>query len=167
MNKDKYLEVMRTRLENYFELEEDKIINDEAFDLYGKYQMMLGRTFLSKQVIIDKFETNEHIMIKCISHLGEEDLEKHLMYLRELPKQMVSLNPYHKSTYFNFVLVCEDYIKCDIKSIKKFKYEKLFKLYFRGFCEVRLIVVELPTGNVFCNKDGKRVRKAYMPSYKK
>ena len=167
INKDQYIELMGMRLKNYFELEKNKIIDNKVFDLYGQYHMMLGRTFLSKKDIVDKFETNEHVMIKCVAYLSQEELEGYLMYLREMPKKMVSLNPYHKSTYLNFILVCDEHIKCDIKTIKKFKYEKIFGFYFKGFCEVRLVVVELPTGKVFTNRDGKRVRKAYMPFYKK
>lgn len=167
INRETYLELMERRLKNYFDLEENKLINNKVFDLYGKYHMMLGRTFLSKTDIIDKFETNEHVMIKCVPHLTQEDLERYLAYLNELPEKVVSLNQYHKSTYINAVLVCEDYIACDLKTIKKFKYEKIFGFYFRGFCEVRLMVVELPTSKVFTNRDGKRVKKAYEPFYKK
>lgn len=167
INRDKYLELMERRLKNYFDLEEEKIINDEVIDLYGKYHMMLGRTFLSKTDIVDKFETNEHVMIKCVAQLSQEDLERYLAYLNELPKQMVSLNQYHKSTYINMILVCDNYIDCEVKTIKQFRYEKIFGFYFKGFCEVRLVVVELPTSKVFANRDGRRVKKAYEPFYKK
>lgn len=167
VDKEKYLELMEARLRSYFEIERDKMLENETFDLYGKYHMVLGRTFLSKKDIIDKFETNEHTMIKCVNYLDQRELEEYLAYLSELPKKLVSLNKYHKSTYLNFVLVCSNNVQCDIGTIKKYRYEKIFGFYFKGFCEVRLVVVELPTGKVFTNRDGKRVKKAYMPFYKK
>lgn len=167
VDKKEYLKLMEARLRNYFEIEKEKVLEGETFNLYGKYQMMLGRTFLGKKDIIDKFETNEHVMIKCVDCLKQSELEGYLAYLSELPKKLVSLNKYHKSTYLNFVLVCSNNIQCDTTTIKKYRYEKIFGFYFKGFCEVRLVVVELPTGKVFTNRDGKRVKKAYMPFYKK
>ncbi|WP_054742895.1 hypothetical protein [Cellulosilyticum ruminicola] len=167
IDQEKYLELMESRLQTYFEIEKDKMLEGEKFNLYGKYHMILGRTFLSKKDIIDKFETNEHVMIKCIDNLTQDDLERYLAYLSDLSKKLVNLNKYHKSTYLNFVLVIRHNLQCDLSTIKKYKYEKIFGFYLKGFCEVRLVVIELPTGKVFTNRDGKCVRKAYMPFYKK
>ena len=94
VDKEKYLELMEARLRSYFEIEKDKMLENETFDLYGKYHMILGRTFLSKKDIIDKFETNEHTMIKCVNHLEQKELEEYLAYLSELPKKLVSLNKF-------------------------------------------------------------------------
>ena len=48
--------------------------------------------------------------------------------------------------------------------IKKFKFNKPYKLYFHGWSDIRLLLVDLSNNLVISNKQGKKVKKVYIPT---
>lgn len=165
VEKQTYIQLMYDRCKEYFKLEENKQLLNESFELYGKYQMLLGRTLVTQKDIIDQFETNEYLLFKCIDRLDTELLAHYMTYIQTVVNEVVKLHKYHRSTYINLVLVCDELATdLDMGIIKRFKAEKIYKFYLQGFSEVRLIVVDLQNKQVVVNKAAKGVKKAYMPS---
>ena len=157
-----YIDIIKQRTQAYFDLEEDKTIANEHYDLMASYHMLLGRTFVSQKTIIDQFETNEYILLKTMPILKQDMLEDFCSQIPELVECLVKLNENHRSTYINLILAA-DALDVDRKTIEQFKHEKIYAFYFRGFSDVRLIVVNLNKGEMIYNKSAKAVRKAYKP----
>lgn len=166
MDKVQYLQLLNRKYEKHFQVKNNENIMNREFDIYAKYTEATGRTFLTQKDIIDKFEVNEHCFIKtfetidlCMAiELGE--------YFKSLTQSLVKPHKEHKSTNITGVLVSESAINNDIKQyIKKFKYSKYYKFYFRGWSDVRLIAVDLTSGTVISNKKGKEVEKIYLPKF--
>ncbi|PHV70395.1 hypothetical protein CS063_10980 [Sporanaerobium hydrogeniformans] len=165
MQKERYLENISEKLAYYCTIEREKQIGKEMLDLYGSCSLMLGRTLLSPKDIIDKFETNEHILIKTYEEIGQEEVNQFLDYLKELPSELVKPHAFHKSTYINGIMVGSTLgASLDKKLVKRFKYEKIYTYYLKGFCEIRLIVITLDNQEFLTNRAGKRVKRMYLPT---
>lgn len=162
MKPEAYINLIKDRTQAYFKLEEKKTILDREYDLVASYQMLLGRTFVSQKTVIDQFETNEYILVKTMPRLGQDELDTFCKQIPEIVEDLVKLNQNHRSTYINFILAA-DALEVDKKTIERFKHEKIYAFYFRGFSDVRLIVVNLDKDEIICNKSAKAVKKAYKP----
>ncbi|HAG42319.1 MAG TPA: hypothetical protein DCL31_01625, partial [Clostridium sp.] len=64
-----YLDNLSEIFKKNFELHKDIVIFDKKLNLYGKYKDIGGRTFLTKNDVIDKFEVYEHCLIQSYDDL--------------------------------------------------------------------------------------------------
>ena len=85
-------------------------------------------------------------------------------FLENTIDQLVEPNMNHKQSYITYIKVVENGIPDNlIKNIKRFSYSKSFALGFMGWCDIRLIIVDLANNQVFANKKGEKVKHNYLP----
>lgn len=160
MNMSNYTSLLSQRLKTYFEVKTNKY----NVDLFASTSLILGRTMVSQKDIIDKFESNEYILVKFFDEFSSENVNTFIDYIKTTPELLVKPNKNHKSSYINAIMVCNDITATSsINKIKKFKYEKFYRFYFQGFCEIRLFAVDIENNKVFSNKAGKSFKKVYQP----
>ena len=158
-----YKKSLSNRLTTYFNINNNKSSNKE-FDLFAYAHLELGRTFISSKDIIDKFNSNEYILVKYFDDLNHDTVDNYISHIKNLLPSLIKPDYYHKSSYVNGVIVCNNTPPKDIiDKIKKFKYEKIYKFYFNGFSELRIFLVSLNDNLVFCNKCGKKYKGVYLP----
>ncbi|MCS4464218.1 hypothetical protein JTT01_08700 [Clostridium botulinum] len=64
--------------------------------------------------------------------------------LIEAEKLCVTPHKDHKSSYLTGILISENSIDDNIKQyVKKFKFAKAYKFYWFGWCDIRLILIDL------------------------
>jgi hypothetical protein len=133
--------------------------------MLAKCNLVLGRTFISKKDIIDKYESNEYVVVKTYSDASEKDIVDFLEYAEKLPSTLVTPHKEHRDSYINAVMVCNNINTENAAShFTKFKYSKIYKFYLYGFCEIRAVLVNLKDTTVITNKAGKQLKKVYMPT---
>ena len=82
--------------------------------------------------------------------------------LIEILDILVEPNGEHMSSVITGVIVLENKPNMDIiDSVKKFKYHKGFAFGFKGWADIRLILVAMNDKYIVTNKKGKEVRKVY------
>ncbi|WP_195987400.1 hypothetical protein [Clostridium sp. D53t1_180928_C8] len=160
-----YTSILSNRLNSYFDIQYDNQLLSNTFNIFASTKLILGRTMISQKDIIDKFESNEYVLVKYFESIDDYKIDDFIEYIKTTPNLLVKPHKDHKSSYINAIIVCNTLPnKSTIKKIKEFKFEKIYKFYFQGFCEIRLFIVGLSDNLVESNKAGKKLKKVYLPT---
>ena len=153
MDRKNYVEYLSRTFEKNFSIEKNKKVMGQELLCFGKWSMEYGRTLLTKDKVVDKYICNEYCLIDSMEVLTEEKLSNFINYLKQGTIDLVKANKEHKSTYITGILVVDTIQHNNIKKlINKFSYSKNYKFSFHGWCEVRLVVVEIGDKQIYNNK---------------
>lgn len=160
ITKEAYLNNVKQRLSANFELEENGTECGETFDLIARYFEVLGRIFITPKDIIDRMETFERVYVKCFDEISEAEVQE---FFEKLCTMVMEMQPGkdHFQTDITGVMVCARMPEDIGRLTKKLRFDRLFRMYFRGWCEVRLVCVDLSDGRVCTNPPGKELKKVY------
>lgn len=164
MNFETYIQIIKERLSRYFNVKEKYTFNDEVFDIFAVSNIRNEKYMATKKLTIYAFENDEYCFIKYYKELDHKKLYDIIETLKSSIKKYVKPHSEHMSSNITGVLVLDD-INDDelIKLIKKFHYQKSFALGFKGWVDVRLLVVNLKNGEVFTSKKARKASKFYQP----
>jgi len=118
---------------------------------------------LTKNIKIDKHYTKEYAAVK--GEKGFVDKNEVKEFSQFLISSINKLSPPSvdtMSTMLNGVLVTTSgFSKEAIRYGEKFKFSKSFLLGIKGWCDIRLILVDLKEEKLYSNQRGKEVLSAY------
>jgi len=158
-----YLKDLEERYKYYYEVERDKGISGVRVDIFAKSSTEHFRQVLTKNIKIDKHYTKEYAMVKALSGLGNKNEVKE--FSQFLISSINKLSPPSvdtMSTILNGVLIsASGFSEEAISYAKKFKFSKSFLLGIKGWCDIRLIIVDLKKEKLYSNRKGKEVLSAY------
>lgn len=167
MNSLEYISNLERMYKNNFKIIKNKEIASKKFELYAHYQDIAGRTFITKNDIIDKFEVNEYCLVKKVKEINKLLIEDLKLNGKNIIDKIVKPHSEHKKSNITVILVCEDNINDDsVQAIKKFKCEKYHKFYLYGISEIRIIAVDLYKKEVYTSKNGKNLKEIYFKNIK-
>ncbi|NLV88524.1 MAG: hypothetical protein GX021_04070 [Tissierellia bacterium] len=162
MDYKEYLNNMERKLKSYFDIERDYDLNGYPLDLYAKYHFRNERYVLSKKFVVYGQENNEYIFIKYFEEVGEISLKEYIDFLVKSIDILVEPDNDHMSSVITGVLLTNHKPKIEvIETIKKFKYHKGFAFGFKGWVDIRLILVTMDGECIVTNKKGKEVSSVY------
>lgn len=145
-----------------FRIKKDIYFSENHLDMFAHCKLVNVRTMITEKDIIDSFETNEFCFVKHLHNISKETLDRYINMLIEAEKKCVTPHKDHKSSYLTGILISENPIDDDIKKyVKKFKFAKAYKFYWFGWCDIRLVLIDLKNKEVITNKAGKFVKKVY------
>ncbi|HAJ32675.1 MAG TPA: hypothetical protein DCK79_04810 [Candidatus Atribacteria bacterium] len=158
-----YLKDLGERYKYYYEVERDKEIYGVKVDIFAKSSTEHFRQVLTKNIKIDKHYTKEYAMVKALSGLGNKNEVKE--FSQFLISSINKLSPPSvdtMSTILNGILVSTSgFSEEAIRFGEKFKFSRSFLLGIKGWCDIRLILVDLKGKKLYSNKKGKEVLSAY------
>ena len=161
----KYIDELFIKYNKNFNVSKNIELCEKKINLFAEHKGIGGRTFVTQKDIIDKFEFNEYCIVSVYNKINIEDAVEYTNYLKSLINALVKPNKEHKCSTITGVMVCDTSIdKSTENFIKNFKYTKSYKLYFHGWSDIRLILVDLSNNLVIPNKQGKKVKKVYIPT---
>ncbi len=163
MNSTNYLQEIEERLSRNFNIERDNLVLDEELSLFAKMEIHNESYFASKKVKVWHVENYEYVFIKSVDTLNENSLQEFQDYLKKAIDHFVKPHSEHMFSVITGVLVVDQFDDSLIKKINQFKYRKSFALSFKGWAEIRLIVVDYHTNRVISNRKGKEVEGFYLP----
>lgn len=160
MDKDKYIDMIENKLKRNFLIGRNTYEDGEFFDLTGKFHDVSGRIFITKVDIIDKYETFENCYLRYMPQAGFEDIQK---YFELMVQKADTLNPQKDHFYTDVTgILIADKLPDDLMPyLKKLKFQRYFRMFWRGFSTVRLVCTELSTGRVSTNRAGREIKKVY------
>lgn len=165
MERSKYIETIREKYSKYFDIENNIDILGEKIDMYARFSMKSNRTFLTKNDVVDSFETNEYCFVKTFKSLNLRNVTLFSEFLKGASKEFVAPHKNHMCSYVTGIMISDEPIPLEAKEyVKGFKFYKIYKLYLKGWSEVRLILVDLESNSVITNRPGKKVKKVYLPT---
>ncbi len=160
-SKEDYLSKIRARFANNFEISDDTAIGDLRLALTAKYGFVSGRTFITPNDIIDKFELNETCFFCCCDTLTLQQL----LYLYEKLKEQAEVfrpgTVDHMSTTLTGVFICDRVSAEAAAWLKKHAYRKYYAFAMHGWCDIRFIAVSVEDGQVLTCRRAKPLRKIF------
>jgi len=160
-----YIENLFMKYNKNFNVSRDIELCNRKISLLAEYKGIGARTFITQKDVIDKFEFNEYCIVNVYDAIRMEDVVEYTEYLKTLIEFLVKPHREHKSTTITGVMVCNASIDKSTESfVKKFTFNKPYKLYFYGWSDIRLLIVDLNNNLVISNKAGKIVKKVYIPT---
>lgn len=163
MDLENYLNTIRKRLERSFDLVENYNINNYEIDLFGEFNMKTERYIVSKKAVIDTMENNEFLFIKYFKNLNKADLEFYINFLIENIDKLIEPSRDHMSSVITGVLVLDNRPDEEIiRAVEKFKYQKSFAFGFKGWVDIRLVLVIMKENHIITSKKGREVKEVYQ-----
>ncbi|KGO14251.1 hypothetical protein [Clostridium botulinum] len=163
-----YINKLENSYRSHFKINKDIYFLENHLDMLAHCKLVNVRTMITEKDIIDSFETNEFCFVKHLDNISKKTLDKHIDMLIEAEKLCVTPHKDHKSSYLTGILISENSIDDNIKQyVKKFKFAKAYKFYWFGWCDIRLILIDLKNNEVTTNKAGKFVKKVYEKHFNK
>ena len=158
-----YLRDLEERYKYYYELERDKEISGLKVDIFALSSTEHFRQVLTKNIKVDQHYTKEYAIVKAEKRfVDKNEVEEFSKYLKSLINKPFTPSVNIMSTIINGVLVSTSGFSEEAVSFtKKFKFSKSFLLGIKGWCDIRLILVDLKEEKLYSNQKGKEVLSAY------
>lgn len=150
------------RLKDAFQLDYNITENDTRYDLKASYREVCGRIFITPQDIIDRMEFYETIYIRTLRQPGKKDIEAFFQSLCRIGNDLVPGKD-HFQTDLTGILIADRLPAGISAALKKMRYQRTYRFYFRGWCQVKFLLVELSTDKIFCNPAAKGLKKNFAP----
>jgi len=164
MKFQEYKEKIKARLSRYFNIEEKYTYNNKEFDLFATSNLRNEKYIASRKLTIYAFESNEYCFLKYYKDFDSKELEEIIEILRTSIKDYVKPHSEHMSSTITGVLVVDELKNYElIKRVKGFHYQKSFAFGFKGWVDIRIILVDLRNRSVITSKKARRVDKFYKP----
>jgi hypothetical protein len=161
MKYEAYFEILKSKFERHFNIETDLVIFENKIDMLAKYYDISVRTFITKNDIIDRYESHEYCYVKKYDIVTEEEVIAYGKFLKQIVDECIKPGKDHMSTYVTGVIIGNSINDSGKKAVEKYHYSRVYSFYLKGWCDVRLIWVGLDDNEVLANKAGKKVKKVY------
>jgi hypothetical protein len=161
-----YLNIIEKKLKSSFDIKRNYTLNNIQFDMFAEYHLRNEKYVLVKKAIVYAFENNEYSFIKHCEELDKEYLQEIINTLTDSVESIVKPDKDHMSSTITLVIVTDNFFDNkdrDVitKIISNFKYNKGFAFGFKGWADIRLVLVSLNEGFIATNKKGKEVIELY------
>lgn len=161
MKYDAYIEMIKSKLERHFQIETDLVILENTIDMFAKFSDVSGRTFITKNDIIDRCENYEYCYFKKYDTVTKEEVTAYGQFLKKIVDERIKPDKDHMSTYVTGVIICNSISDNVKEAVERYSYSRAYSFYLKGWCDVRLILVGLDNNEIVTNKAGKKVKKVY------
>ncbi len=162
METEQYIGKLADRLSRNFILEKDCIISGKLFALCARYSQMIGRTFITKKDIIDRFETRKIILAVSCRDEQEAMLLCSWMKKPHCLREIAAPHGEHYYTLVNLVLLFEGPLTHKmVKTISTFLYTRYFRFFLHGWAQVGLTGVSLQDGTVVAGRKVSEMKKVF------
>jgi len=158
-----YLRDLEERYKYYYEVERNKEILGVKLDIFAQSSTEHFRQVLTKKIKIDQHYTKEYAVVKAEKRfVDKNEVEEFSKFIKSLVNELVVPSVNTMYTIINGVLVSTSgFSEEAINFAEKFKFSKSFLLGLKGWCDIRLILIDLKGQKLYSNKKGEEVLSAY------
>lgn len=159
-----YLDLIEEKLIGSFDIKRNYSINNLNYDMYAEYHLRNEKYVLVKKAIVYAFENNEYSLIKYCENINKDYLQEIINTLTDSVELIVKPNREHMSSTITLTIVTDNIFndRDEItKIISRFYFNKGFAFGFKGWADIRLVLVSLNEGLIATNKKGKEVIEVY------
>lgn len=159
---DAVLERLLHDHEAYFDVERDHSFGGRTFCGYAYFEESAERYVLSKRAKLWGAQVFEHVFFVHAHHLTEPELADWVSFMTNEGLSKVHLTPDHMTTYVTLVIVADSADEDALRLAKRARFRKSFALGLKGWCDLRLAVLDLASGEAVSNARGKELRKTLL-----
>ena len=151
-----------------FDITENYRINDVVYDAYGFCNITNSKYVLVEKAELWRALCYEHVFFKQSETVNVHDIKSFCRQTVEfiepelVRKGKKCTEKDHMYSYVTGVFICEKGLTEElIRMIRKSRFFKNYMFSIRGYCELRLLVVDLETGTVAGNAAARDLIKDY------
>lgn len=140
----------------------------ETYDAYGFCDITSAKYVLTKKAELWRAICYEHAFFKMTEYLTVEDIESFAAQTVEkiepilVRKGKACMEKDHMYSYITGIFVCENGVSDEVKKkIKKTHFYKNYRLSIRGYCELRILAVDLENEKLTGNAAARGLIKDY------
>ncbi|WP_248517357.1 hypothetical protein [Salinarchaeum laminariae] len=156
---DEYVNEVAGRLLHNYDLEQDRTVHGESFDLYGEMELHSQKHVLHPSISFAHHESHEHLFLRRVSSATVAEIDRLLELGHDLADEWIDPDPEHYSTDFTFVLVAPKIPEDVRETIAGTDERTLLKYGYNGHYDVHVAVVA-PDREALVASDEADVREA-------
>ena len=138
---DGYFERVGARLMYNYDLERDRTVGGERFDLYGEMEVHTQKHFLHPALSYAEHQAAEHLFAARRKSVRVADLERYVDLGHDLAEEWIEADEEHYGTDFSFALVVPEIPEAVRSFVSGFKDRTMITYGYHGHYEVNLVVV--------------------------
>lgn len=165
MELGEYLDGIDKKLIRSFDITRGYSLDGVSYDMFAEYHLRNEKYVLSRKAVLYAIESNEYCLLKRFDWIDSAVIESFTDAIIKSAKTIVQPDSSHMSSIITGVMIIESdrekVADAAVEAIKRFKYHKSFSLGFKGWVDIRLLLVSLKGGVIATNSLGKRIRKVY------
>ncbi len=146
----------------FYDIKEPPFFIPFPVELYAHFYQRNEKYFATKSINLWRLDHEEHCFVKKYDSLTQTHLAEMIDVLKQGIGHLVNPHPNHMKTFLTGVFITREKVSPElVRFVEKFKYSKAFKFYLYGWCDLRLVILDLSSRQVICNAAGREVRKFY------
>lgn len=165
MDFKEYADIIERKLQRSFDILRDRSVGGTRYDLYAEFHLRNERFVLSKKAVIYAFENNEYCLVRYFPELRAGDASGFAAGLVEAAEELIKPDGEHMSSVVTGVIVFGEAdakaVTDSAEAVRRFSHHRSFALGFKGWVDIRLLLVSLKEGVIAANKKGEQVSKVY------
>lgn len=162
MEREKYFDMLWDMYYNYFDLYEEEEVAGEEFDLYAYCEITNERYMGTRSLKIYQYNDYEHCLVRTGERFSRENIDD--SFFASCIEELVEVQSGHHQSYLSYVqIVSTPLTEEEISLVENYSYAKSFWFGLRGWCDLRLIAVDLAEMKVYANEEAEEVMDNYKP----
>lgn len=158
-----YLEKLLKRYQLHYDVEINKFISGTKVDIYALSVIEHYRNVFNKKIKIDHYQEREIILVNGFEKYTEgKDINEYFQFLNRAAQELVNPSFDVMCHVINGILVSAGSFSQEAISVsQRFKYSKTFALGIKGWCDIRLLLIDIKNNAVFFNVKGREIAEVY------
>ncbi len=158
-----YLKELSKRYQLHYNVEINKHILNSKVDIYAFSVTEHYRSVLTKNIRIDHYQEREIILVNGFDRYVEVgDINDFSQFIVKAALELTNPSLEVMSHTINGIIIGENGFSDEaIQASQRFKYSKTFLFGIKGWCDIRLLLIDIKNKAVFCNAKGKEIAQVY------
>ncbi|MFZ5943501.1 MAG: hypothetical protein ACOYVD_05290 [Bacillota bacterium] len=162
MTKEAMLEQFKVKFAKYYDLKDQPEFVTFPIDFYAHFYQVNEKYFGVKSFNMWRMTHDEHCLVKYYEHISKDQIENMITVLKKGIDYLVKPDENHMKTFVTGVFIVNNLSDHTlIEYVEKFKYSKAYRFYLYGWCDVRLVLIDLSSRQIYTNKAGREVQNFY------
>lgn len=168
MSGEAFLERLLNIYRSSYDLQAPFDLEGSRYDAYGFCKVTNAKYVLVKKAELWQTICYEHAFFKVLHDFSLAELDSFLRQVQDqIEPQMVrkgqaSMEKNHMYSDITGIFVCEQPLDREIqRKIRSARFYKSYQFSFRGYCQLRLLAVDLQDRQLVCNDAARALKKEY------
>lgn len=172
MDQSSYLNIVLAKYAGTFDIEKSRVMDGREYAAYAYFSSLGEKYVLVKKAKLWSVKAYEHAFFLTEDIVSPRLLTELMGHVTEYMEPVLVRRGEkypekdHMYTYLTFVILCRKTPdEAAKKAIKSFRFDKGYLFSMRGHAEVRLVVADMETEQIFTNGAGRSLAKMYKKAF--